>query len=499
MGGSAGGGFLVSSSGRERIGTALRTAVLWAGILGAAAFAGIFALRNLSLAVPLCGLLLAASIVTLRGDLPDRLGNHRWIPYGWIALFVSASFRFTFTNTLDPSTSGTTENKVQLLVYIAVAILVLHSRRMVVVDDPRPIRKGLLVAWPLLAVASTLWSPVPLFTLVRSLQLFVPIGLAVLMARIWVASPEVAVRLWTATFRLFVQTVTILVAMGFAFGYGAAERFTWPGANATLSAVYVALAFLVLLAFGRSFLGFRRSGFVFRLLLFVTALYLGDTRGALAATLVGLAALIWFAGRRTPLTRYLGALYYGITLLLILAVALPLVVQYVERGGGVQGLTSLNGRVGLWQVSIDLVSQAGKWITGFGYGAARAILPLYVNWAGTAHSYWVELLVGLGIPGVLLGAADIVYLLRHLSSRASIASSTATVALLAFLIVNSVVSEILAFPGIGFGMLALLHVPVLAQRSGATYRDTTRVSRRLRAQPTPSMRRTSPDLPVGYL
>jgi hypothetical protein len=186
---------------------------------------------------------------------------------------------------------------------------------------------------------------------------------------------------------------------------------------------------------------------------------------------VGLAALIWFAGRRRPLTRYLGALYYGIALLLLLLVALPPIVHYLERGGGTRGLTTLNGRVGLWQVSIHLVGQADKWITGFGYGAARVILPLYVDWAGTAHSYWVELLVGLGIPGVILGAADIVYLFRHLSSRASVASSAATVALLAFLIVNSLVSEVLAFPGIGFGMLALLHVPVLAQLSGAAYRD----------------------------
>lgn len=491
---------MVSTLGRERIPTALKGAALWAGILGAAAFAGIFALRNLSLALPLCALLLAASVVILRGDLPDRLGNHRWIPYAWVALFLSASFRFTFTNTLDPSTSGTTENKVQLLVYLAVAILVLHSRRVVVGHDPRRIRKAPLVAWPLLAVASALWSPVPLFTLVRSLQLFVPIGLAVLMARIWVASPEVAVRLWTATFRLFVQAATILVLIGFATGYGGGgQRFSWPGADATLSAVYVAMALLALLAYGPSFLGFRRSGYIFRVLLFATAVYLSDTRGALAATLVSLAALIWFAGRRVPLTRYLGALYYGIALLLILAVALPAVLQYLERGGGVQGLTSLNGRVGLWKVSIDLVSQGGKWVTGFGYGAPRVILPLYVDWAGTAHSYWVELLVGLGIPGVLLAAADIVYLLRHLSSRGSITSSAAAVALLAFLMVNSVVSEVLAFPGIGFGMLALLHVPVLAARSGAAHRDTTQVTPRLRAQPTRSIRFAPREVPLGHL
>jgi hypothetical protein len=444
----------------------LKDVALWAGILGVAGFAGILALSHRSLALPLAGLLLAASVVALRGDLPDRLGNHRWIPYAWIALMLSASFRFTFTNPLDATTTTTTENKVQLLVYLAVAILVVHSRRLLVEHDPRRIRKGPLLAWPLLAVASTLWSPIPLFTLVRSLQLLVPIGLAVLMARIWLASPETAVSLWKATFRLFVRVVTILALFGFVVGsWRSGQRFTWPGAHPIVAATFLSISLLMLIACGRGFLGLRRSGYFFRILLFVCAIYLGETRGALAGIVVGLAVLIWFAGRQRPLTRYLGLFYYGTATLLILAVALPSAARYVERGSGVKGLTTLNGRLGLWGVSIDLVSEAGKWITGFGYGAARVILPTHVSWAGTAHSYWVELLIGLGIPGVLLAVSDIIFLFRHLSSHHSIASSPATLALLAFLMVNSVVSDIAVFPGVGFGMLALLHVPVLARLS----------------------------------
>jgi hypothetical protein len=437
---------------------------LWAGILGMAAFGGILTLSHPLLALPLAGLLLAAAVVALRGDLPDRLGNHRWIPYAWIALFVSPSFDFTLANTLNPSSSASPENKIQLLLYLAVGLLIVHSRRQLVTHDPRGIRKGPLLAWPLLAVVSTLWSPVPLFTLVRSLQLLVPIGLAVLMARIWLASPETAVELWRKTLRLFVQAVTILALWGFAAG-GWQGRFTWPGVHPITAATFLSIAILILLANGPAFLKLRRSGYVVRLLFFATGIYLGETRGALAGIVVGLAALIWFAGRQKPLTRYLGLMYYGTALLLTLAVALPAILHYLERGGNVQTLTSLNGRVGLWEESIDLIGDAGKWLTGFGYGAARVILPLHVNWAGTAHSYWVELLVGLGIPGMLLAAADVLFLLRHLSSRGSLTPSAATLSLLMFLIIDSFVSEIFAFPGVGFGMLALLHVPVLARLS----------------------------------
>jgi hypothetical protein len=442
----------------------LKDLALWAGIFGMAGFAAILAVSHRSLALPLAGLLLAASIVALRGDLPDRLGNHRWIPYAWIALFISPSFDFNLADTLNPSSSASTENKIQLLLYLAVALLIVHSRRLLVTHDPRRIRKGPLLAWPLLAVVSTLWSPVPLFTLVRSLQLLVPIGLAVLMARVWLASPDTALRLWRSTFRLFVQAVTILALWGFAAG-GWRGRFTWPGAHPVTAAMFLSIAILILLANGPAFLKLPRSGYVVRLLLFATGIYLGETRGALAGIVVGLAALIWFAGRQKPLTRYLGLMYYGTALLLILAVALPAILRYLERGGNVQTLTTFNGRVGLWEVSIDLIGDAGKWITGFGYGAARVILPLHVNWAGTAHNYWVELLVGLGIPGMLLAATDILYLVRHLSSRRSITSPASALAPLAFLIVTSVGSEVAAFPGVGFGMLALLHVPVFARLS----------------------------------
>jgi hypothetical protein len=442
----------------------LKDLTLWAGILGAAGFAAILALGHPLLALLLAGLVLATSVVALRGDLPDRLGNHRWIPYAWIALILSASFRFTFSDTLDPSTSATTENKVQILVYLAVALLVLHSRRLLVEHDRRRIRKGPLLAWPMLAVASALWSLVPLFTLVRSLQLLVPVGLVVVMARIWIASPETAVELWRKTLRLFVQAVTILELWGFAAG-GWQDRYTWPGFHPITAATFLSIAILILLANGPSFLKLGRFGYVVRLLFFATGIYLGETRGALAGIAVGLAALIWFAGRQKPLTRYLGLMYYGIALLLLLVVALPAILHYLERGGNAQTLTTLNGRIGLWEVSIDLIGDAGKWITGFGYGAARVILPLQVNWAGTAHSYWVELFLGLGISGVLLAVADVLFLFRHLSSRVSLTPSAATLSLLMFLVVNSFVSEILAYPGVGFGMLALLHAPVLAQLS----------------------------------
>jgi exopolysaccharide production protein ExoQ len=219
---------------------------------------------------------------------------------------------------------------------------------------------------------------------------------------------------------------------------------------------------LILLAHGRSFLQLRVSSYYCRLLLFAVALYLGQTRGTLAALAVGIAVLLWYKGRTRPLARYLGLFYYGTGLLLV-ALAAPTIEEYLRRGGSLEALRTLNGRLGLWEVSIGLVNEQSEWITGFGYGAARVILPARVEWAGTAHSSWVELLMGLGILGVLLAAADVVFLLRHLSRRGSFTSPAAGLSLLAFLLISSIVTESLVYPGLGFGMLVLLHAPVLAR------------------------------------
>jgi hypothetical protein len=464
---------VISISDRETFDRGLRVLAAWSIVLGIAAFAGMYSLGHRWLALAISGALLLGSIVVLRGDLPDRAGHHAWIPFAWVALLLSSSYKSGLANPLDPSSSAQSPDTwVQLLVYAGVFILVLHSRRLVLAHDRLHVRKGLLLAWPALAVASTMWSTDPLFTIVRALQLWVPIALAVLMAQIWLAEPRVAAELWRATFRLFVKAVSILVLLGFAtMGSWETSRFTWPGAHPITAATYAALAMLVLLAYGRRSLQLRTGGYILRLLLLGAALYLGDTRQALGGLAVGVAVLLWFAGRRKPISRYLGLLYYGIGLLLILLVALPATLTYLERGGGSEGLMGLNGRVDLWKVSVGLLSDAGKWITGFGYATARVMLPLRVSWAGGAHSSWVEWLLGLGIPGAVLAAADIVFLFRYLPSRRSPASPATTLSLLAFLVVVSVVQETLAVPGLGFGMLVLLHVPVLAMLSSSRALD----------------------------
>lgn len=448
---------------------------LWAFFLSIAALAGTLILQHDRTALGVAAVGLIMSIMFLDGGRSNLLGNCGWIPWAWVALALVPDFRFTYRDPLDTSVStASLENFVQVLVYMLVAGLVLWSRRLLVTQDPRHIRKGPILFWPLIALASTLWSLVPLFTFVRALQLLVPIGLAIVMVRLWLSSPALAATIWRNTLRLFVQAVTILVLFGFAAGFWRDPRFSWPGTHPGVASMYMGVAILLLIACGRPFLGFRMTGYVFRLLLFGAGFYMGETRAVIAALLVAIAVLLWWAGRTKPLARYLGLLYYSVALGLVVIAARPEIMQYLLRGGTTQTITSLNGRIPLWGASLDLLGDADRWVTGFGYGAARVILPTLAEWAGTAHNSWVELLLAVGVLGPLLTAADILFLLLLASSRRAIIPPVLTLSLLTFLVIVSTTGEVLAFPGLGFVMIALLHVPVLTKWNWSSPRTDMR-------------------------
>jgi hypothetical protein len=444
-------------------------------ILGTAAIAGRSVSLNERWVTLVFGLLPLGIVLLLWLTRMDVIANFRWVPYAWIALMLSPSFNFRWEwHTVDSSPSNLSpENIVQLLVYASVAGMVLLSRRMLVGSHPIHLRKGPLILWPLLALGSTVWSIIPLFSFVRALELFVPIGLALLMVRIWLASPENATALWRQTFRFFIRVGTVLIVIGLAAGWEG-SRFTWPGAHPGVAAMFIGVGFLVLIAYGRSFLGLRMSGYLFRLVLFATTLYLTHSRTVVGGVAVAVAVLFWLEARSKPEKSFVGITYYAVAIGLTVVSFLPQVMEFVYRGQTTQGLESLNGRIPLWEFSIELVSNANRWLIGFGYGSARLLLPETFSWAGTAHSAWVELFLSIGILGPLLLAIDLLFVLRYASSRPSVVPPALTLSLLVLLIIASITSEELAVVSLMFVILSLLHVPVLTQRNSTSLQVAAR-------------------------
>jgi O-Antigen ligase len=452
------------------IATRLKVAAAWVVVLVGAASIGIYGQRNLFMAAGLTATLIVTSIAFLDAGRSDFFANYGWVPYAWLALALASELRFSSRSPLDTSISlAPWENFAEAGIYAMVGALTIRSRHVLVTADPRRIRKQPLVLWPPLALASTLWSLVPLFSFVRALELLIPIGLALLMVRIWLSSPSFGADLWRRTFRVFVSAVTVLVLIGFLSGAWRVARFTWPGMHTTAAAVYIGVCFIILVAAGRSYLRLGMSGYVFRLVLFAVALYLCESRTVVAAVLLALGIVFWWTARTKPLKSYLGVTYYVLSVGLLLLTALQFLVRYALRGGTEEGLTSLSDRIPLWTAAVHALSDANRWLVGFGYGSGRVILPTEFSWAGNAHSSWVELLFGIGILGPLLLAVDVFFMIRHGASRRSLVPPALSLGVIAVLVAGSITGETLAFPGLGLAMMSLLHVPVFVRLS------TTRV------------------------
>ncbi|HEX6207135.1 MAG TPA: O-antigen ligase family protein [Actinomycetota bacterium] len=401
-----------------------------------------------------------------KGTLVDRFG---WIPWAWVALLLVTDLRLINADPLAVAAgAANVQHLIQIAAYALVTVLVVRARSTIIGLFPRPVPKGLLLAFPLVAVASAAWSLIPIYTVVRALQLVVLALLALLVVRIWASDPDAGEEIFARMLRLFVQVVSILAVIGLATAENLGDRFTWLGMHPGVTATYTGAALLILILGGRSWLRFPGYTYWPRLLLFGVVIYLAQTRSVLAGIVIGIGVGLWFKGRDKPIARYLGVAYYLIGgLLFVLATSLQL-TGYLTRGETAESIASLSGRIPLWEFAIGQLESVQEWALGFGYGSSRLVLlasPGF-QWAGSAHSTWVEVLLGIGVVGFVATAATIVALVFTLSrSQAFGRPNVIALSILAFFLMASPISEGMALPGIGFGFLALLHVPALGKRA----------------------------------
>jgi O-antigen ligase len=445
----------------------------WSIVLAASGFAGVSASTHPYRALSLGAVAILLTFLSLRGRTPTLAsGRYRWIPYAWVALAVFADHRLstTYRNPLAAAEGQLSmENAVQLVVYALVGLLVLRERRVLLQVHRRPVPKALIITWPFIALISTAWSIIPIFTLVRSLQLVVVASLGLLCVRIWWESPDTGELLFRRTLRLFVQVVSLLAISGFFFGEDWRVRFAWQGVNGIGAATYLSAALVILVVGGRALTRFSTPIYLSQLVLFGVCLYLARTRSVLLALYLAVLAALWVSGHTKIITRYAGLAYSAAGTLLLFLVGSQGLLQYFSRGESEQGLASLNGRIPVWEAAVHDLSAAHKWLLGFGYGSARAILPSQVEWgAGTAHNGWVELLIGIGIVGTGAAAVAVCVLLYRLyRTRPVDAVQRVGFALVILMVVASgASSEALALPGVGFTLIIFFSSMVIARLYG---------------------------------
>jgi O-antigen ligase len=428
---------------------------------------GVLAIVNIVAAAIVAGasLVLAYALTAQGARVGSITFGYRWIPAAWISLILVSTLSFNPRDPLE-ATAGrpSWENLVEILVYLVVALLVAAGWQPAAKRSPVPISGAIFFAWPLYALASTLWSTTLLFTLVRSLQLLLPVALAVLCARLWCADQEEGTRILVKTARLFVQVTTLGAVLGFAIPSWPDGRFTWPGADSGLAAIFLATSLIILVVGGERLTNFSAPGRWGRVILFATAFLMTQTRSVLSGLALGALTALWLTGRRRAWARYIAAVYIFVVGFTVYLFASQQIVAYVQRGQGSRGITSVSGRIPLWKHAIGLLDSFQERIFGFGYGSTRTILLPKISWAGDAHNSWLEIWLGLGLLGVILVLTAYILLGYRLmrwrpSGDHRIYVTAAAIFAMEMVLTGAGSNQIQ--PGLDYTLLALLMVPAL--------------------------------------
>jgi hypothetical protein len=170
----------------------------------------------------------------------------RWIPLAWILLFFASSFRFTGHRDVNTAVTGVAslENAIELAIYgvfgaLAGLRLLLRTPRF------RPTGVFLLGAFSLLALASAMWSLIPLFTIVRAVQLVVLTLLVAVSAGLWSEGLRSFDRDWRRIWTVFLFLVLLFSVAGFIWPNWQSGRFAWPYLHTGTTSEYLAVASLV--------------------------------------------------------------------------------------------------------------------------------------------------------------------------------------------------------------------------------------------------------------
>jgi exopolysaccharide production protein ExoQ len=360
----------------------------------------------------------------------------------------------------------------------------------------------LLVAFVALALLSTVWSSTPSLTLVRACQMIVICGLA--LASVRILGPTGTLRSVSAaliTYVLVCASIALPTGMSYyAEGY---YRLTWFQVHpiaAGISAAQAALAVLAWALFANHHQRLQVQRVFFRsiswivFLVLCLVLILTNSRGPLLAFILTTGLLLWKAMRPGVLRAFLvAAVMFMVILQLLAGDSLGrslehgkrennMVVQRLLRGGNVESLRDLNGRLELWQAALPLILD--RPFFGYGYNGSRPFLYARVSWGSYAHSAYVQTLLDFGVAGVvvlwgLLGCALAVLISRPLGAVTGSAwCDAALTAFAAFTVLISITSEsFVATPGFDT-LIVFVAIAIVAQYlHGAPRLSLTNVSR----------------------
>ncbi|MBI1758333.1 MAG: O-antigen ligase family protein [Actinobacteria bacterium] len=439
---------------------------LWAipAAIAAAAFGwSIGPLGFLAIIAPGLVLYLAGLALTFRfGVLRPVSAEHatrRYLPAAWILLFLVSNQRYFARDPLALASARSSGYSIDNLIEVtAYALVGLAAARMWSAGGRRSYVEWTLAFVPIWAVATAPRSAIVALSVVRAIQLAVPLFLVAATARI-VDRPRRLQQFVGTLATAMPRIAVIFVLWGSLVGNYPDNRFTWPGAHPGLSANLFSVSLMLMYFVPRVRTSSVRYERPISAGIMCAALYFNHTRsaivGALVAILVG--SVVCERSLRPPRTAL--SLLAAAAAAFLWLVDRDGVMAFAVRGEATRDLGELDGRVPVWTFALDQLGGWQDWIFGVGYASIRVLVYPTYKWAGSGHNAWVELLVDVGIPALLAMIGTFLLLTQRLLRRDGGPPSELrglVVACAVFLLAVSLVSESFAIPGFLFALLVLV-------------------------------------------
>jgi O-antigen ligase len=139
------------------------------------------------------------------------------------------------------------------------------------------------------------------------------------------------------------------------------------------------------------------------LLVSLLTMVLTQSRTPILAFLIAIIVVLIIGGRFVLL-----AVFGALLGTLLLTGYFQLAYTFMQRGQTEQGLTTLTGRVGWWEASVQALQE--NWINGYGanVGGRYALESILGEERATVHSTWVEVLLDTGVAGLVIFSVGLI-------------------------------------------------------------------------------------------
>lgn len=357
------------------------------------------------------GVLLLTAVPDLYAKLKSLSSHLRWWHFLWLLLFLSGfSFRVQDLATVERSPLDLTAFYRMAMVGVVAFVLFCRLVTRSTSWGGSPFRGliGLLSGFTLIALASTVWSVYPLWTLYKSTEYLVDVFLiAAIVVSVrtiqefktlfdwtWVLSGSLVGTVWLGL--LVWPTESMLPTAGLI---SIQIQGVMPPVGANTIAEYG--AFLSIIALTRLLFGSKPKRFYCALFFFgILTLVLAQKRAPLAGFFVAL-ILVLFAAKRIGVI----ALSAMVVLVVMLLTGLGDVFwQFFQRGQTEAQFASFTGRLDLWRSTIKLFQEhpflgAGAW-AGIRFIVAEE-KPYGTGIISGADNVFLQTLSEVGIIGTL--------------------------------------------------------------------------------------------------